>query len=67
MNSKFKEFWNEFTRNVDLDYVDPEEAAKVSWNSAIEECRMQLPDLGGYEYASHVRRQFHKNIDRLYV
>lgn len=39
---------------------------KEAWNAALNEAKKQLPDLGGYKYASQVNHQFNKNIDRLY-
>lgn len=66
MNSKFKEFWNEFTRNVDLDYVDPEEVAEKAWNTALYEARQCWVDETGFDLSRN-RRKFDQNINDIVI
>ena len=58
MNSKFKEFWKEFTRDVDLDYVDPEEVAEEAWNAAVDAVDNNI---------THRRPELDQDIWEIYV
>lgn len=63
--TEFEKVWSKYSKDVNLEYVEPKEIAEEFWNAALNKAHTTLPNMSGYKYAHYVQKQFDKNIEQL--